>query len=96
MFAVGHLAQLLGMGNRVLGWQGGARHMTDLAHLTQLLGEVAHREHHNLPALPAQPVAQRDERSGAPERNRRLDSDAAAVQIMTVFVSKGLQYPAPC
>ena len=27
------------------------------------------------------------------ERNRRLDSDAAAVQIMTVWVSKGLQYP---
>ena len=31
---------------------------------------------------------------GAAERNRRLDSDAAAVQIMTVWVSKGLQYPA--
>ena len=33
------------------------------------------------------------ERRGAAERNRRLDSDAAAVQIMTVWVSKGLQYP---
>ena len=29
----------------------------------------------------------------AAERTRRLDSDAAAVQIMTVWVSKGLQYP---
>ena len=27
------------------------------------------------------------------ERNRRLDSDAEAVQIMTVFVAKGLQFP---
>ena len=36
---------------------------------------------------------QREERAGASERNRRLDSDAAAVQIMTVWVSKGLQYP---
>src|SRR6185437_6296044 len=36
---------------------------------------------------------QREERSGATERNRRLDSDAAAVQIMTVWVRKGLQYP---
>ena len=36
---------------------------------------------------------QREERAGAAERNRRLDSDAAAVQIMTVWVSKGLQYP---
>ncbi|CAG6849325.1 RecBCD enzyme subunit RecB [Mycobacterium avium subsp. paratuberculosis] len=91
--AIFEAAQLLGMSNRVLGWQGGARHMTDLAHLTQLLGEVAHREHHNLPALRDWLRRQRDERSGAPERNRRLDSDAAAVQIMTVFVSKGLQYP---
>ena len=32
-------------------------------------------------------------RSGATERNRRLDSDAEAVQIMTVFVAKGLQFP---
>lgn len=91
--AIFEAAQLLGMSNRVLGWQGGARHMTDLAHLTQLLGEVAHREHHNLPVLRDWLRRQRDERSGAPERNRRLDSDAAAVQIMTVFVSKGLQYP---
>ena len=33
------------------------------------------------------------ERGRTAERNRRLDSDAAAVQIMTVWVSKGLQYP---
>ncbi|WP_321969719.1 3'-5' exonuclease, partial [Mycobacterium tuberculosis] len=31
--------------------------------------------------------------AGPPEHNRRLDSDAAAVQIMTVFVAKGLQFP---
>jgi len=36
---------------------------------------------------------QREERGGAVERSRRLDSDAAAVQIMTVWVSKGLQFP---
>ncbi|MBS2080143.1 hypothetical protein, partial [Mycobacterium tuberculosis] len=53
----------------------------------------AHREHYGLPALRDWLRRQRDERGGAPERNRRLDSDAAAVQIMTVFVSKGLQYP---
>src|SRR5689334_21173334 len=27
------------------------------------------------------------------ERNRRLDSDAAGVQLMTVWASKGLQFP---
>ena len=81
------------MGDRVLSWQDGERHMTDLAHMTQLLQEVAHREHYTLPALRDWLRAQRDERSGAPERNRRLDSDAAAVQVMTVFVAKGLQFP---
>ncbi|OBG75067.1 MULTISPECIES: exodeoxyribonuclease V subunit beta [unclassified Mycobacterium] len=91
--AIFEAAQLRGMGNRVLSWRGGERHMTDLAHLTELLQDVAHREHYSLPALRDWLRAQRDERSGAPERNRRLDSDAAAVQIMTVFVSKGLQYP---
>lgn len=91
--AIFEAAQLLGMGNRVLAWQGGERHMTDLAHVTQLLQDVAHRNHYSLPALRDWLRRQRDERSGAPERNRRLDSDAGAVQIMTVFVSKGLQYP---
>jgi exodeoxyribonuclease V beta subunit len=86
-------AQLAGMGRRVLSYQGGERQMTDLAHLTQLLHETAHREHYNLPALRDWLRTQRDERGGATERNRRLDSDAAAVQIMTVWVSKGLQYP---
>jgi exodeoxyribonuclease V beta subunit len=86
-------AQLRGMGDRVLSWEDGERHMTDLAHMTQLLQEAAHREHYNLPALRDWLRIQREERGGAAERNRRLDSDAAAVQIMTVWVSKGLQYP---
>ena len=91
--AIFEAAQLSGMGDRVLSWQGGERHMTDLAHITQLLQDVAHRERYSLPALRDWLRRQRDERSGAMERNRRLDSDAAAVQIMTVYVSKGLQYP---
>ena len=37
-------AQLAGMGRRVLSWAGGERHMTDLAHVAQLLQDVAHRE----------------------------------------------------
>ena len=40
-----------GMGDRVLSWRDGERHMTDLAHITQLLQDVAHREHYRLPAL---------------------------------------------
>lgn len=91
--AVFESAQLAGMGRRVLSWAGGERNMTDLAHVTQLLHDVAHRERFSLTALRDWLRTQRDERSGAPERNRRLDSDAAAVQIMTVWVSKGLQFP---
>jgi exodeoxyribonuclease V beta subunit len=91
--AIFEAAQVRGMGDRVLAWQGGERHMTDLAHITQLLQDVTHREHYTLPALRDWLRRQRDERSGATERNRRIDSDAAAVQIMTVYASKGLQYP---
>lgn len=91
--AIFEAAQLNGMGDRVLSWRGGERLMTDLAHLTQLLQEAAHREHFTLPALRDWLRAQRDERSGATERARRLDNDAAAVQIMTVWVAKGLQFP---
>jgi exodeoxyribonuclease V beta subunit len=91
--AVFEAAQLDGMGDRVLSWQNGDRLMTDLAHMTQLLQEAAHREHFTLPALRDWLRAQRDERSGAAERARRLDNDAAAVQVMTVFVAKGLQFP---
>ena len=91
--AIFEAAQLRGMGDRVLSWQGGERHMTDLAHMTQLLQDAAHRNHYTLPALRDWLRTQRAERSGATEHFRRLDNDAAAVQIMTVFVSKGLQYP---
>ncbi|KUI26141.1 exodeoxyribonuclease V subunit beta [Mycobacterium sp. IS-1496] len=91
--AIFEAANMTGMGRRVLSWRDGARHMTDLAHLTQVLHDVAHREHFSLPALRDWLRTQREDRSGAAERNRRLDNDAAAVQIMTVWVSKGLQYP---
>ena len=42
--AIYEAAQLRGMGDRVLSWRDGERHMTDLAHVTQLLQDVAHRE----------------------------------------------------
>jgi exodeoxyribonuclease V beta subunit len=91
--AVFEAAQLAGMGSRVLSRQGGERLMTDLSHMTQLLQDTAHREGFGLPALRDWLRTQSSDNAGATERNRRLDSDAAAVQIMTVWVSKGLQYP---
>ncbi|WP_237570042.1 UvrD-helicase domain-containing protein [Mycolicibacterium lacusdiani] len=92
--AIFEAAQVRGMADRVLSWPDGERHMTDLAHVTEMLQDVAHRERYTLPALRDWLRAERDERGdGRTERNRRLDSDVAAVQIMTVWVSKGLQYP---
>ncbi|HEX3546267.1 MAG TPA: UvrD-helicase domain-containing protein, partial [Mycobacterium sp.] len=91
--AIFEAAQIAGMADRVLSRQGGERDMTDLAHVSQLLQEAAHREHFGLPALRDWLRAQRDERSRATEHARRLDNDAAAVQVMTVFVAKGLQFP---
>ncbi len=91
--AIYEAAQLRGMGDRVLSWEDGERHMTDLAHVTQLLQDVAHRERLGLPGLRDWLCKQREERSGATERNRRLDSDATAVQVMTVYAAKGLQFP---
>ncbi|MEO6794566.1 MAG: exodeoxyribonuclease V subunit beta [Mycobacterium sp.] len=91
--AVFEAAQLAGMGRRVLSQLGGERHMTDLAHIGQLLHEAAHVDRLGLPALRDWLRRQREDRTGATERSRRLDSDAGAVQIMTVFAAKGLQFP---
>ena len=91
--AVFEAAQLAGMGRRVLTEQNGERTMTDLAHIAQLLHQVAHRERLTLPALRDWLRRQCEERAGAPERSRRIDSDAAAVQILTVWGAKGLQFP---
>ncbi|BBZ49525.1 exodeoxyribonuclease V subunit beta [Mycobacterium heidelbergense] len=91
--AVFEAAQRNGMGRRVLAQHGGERHMTDLAHIAELMYETAHRERYSPPALRDWLRRQCDNRTRAREHNRRLDSDAAAVQIMTVFVAKGLQFP---
>lgn len=91
--AVLEAAQLAGMGRRVLSQRGGERHLTDLAHIGELLHEAAHADRLGLPALRDWLRRQREDRTGAVERNRRLDSDAGAVQIMTVFAAKGLQFP---
>lgn len=91
--AVFEAARLRGMADRTLSCRGGERYMTDMAHVTELMQEVAHREHYTLPALRDWLRDRREERSGDTERNRRLDSDAAAVAVMTVHGSKGLEFP---
>ena len=91
--AVLEAAYVAGMAERVLAVRGGERHLTDLEHLDAAAPRGRPPRRLGLPALLQWLRNQREERAGAAERNRRLDSDAAAVQIMTVWVSKGLQYP---
>jgi exodeoxyribonuclease V beta subunit len=90
--AVFEAANVAGMSRRVLARRGGQRLMTDLAHVGELLQEVAHRERLGVPALRDWLRARCGEQRRA-ERNRRLDSDAAGVEVMTVWASKGRQFP---
>jgi len=91
--AVFEAARLRGMADRVLAHRDGERYMTDIAHVTELLQQAAHREHLTLPALRDWLRDRREEPARGNEHNKRLDRDAAAVQVMTVHGSKGLQFP---
>jgi exodeoxyribonuclease V beta subunit len=86
-------AEERGLTARVLGRTDGERLLTDLRHLAQLLHEVAVRERLGLTALLHWLGEERRRNAPTSERTRRLDSDAAAVQIVTIHASKGLQYP---
>lgn len=85
-------AEERGLTSRILGQADGERLLTDVRHLGQLLHETSLRDGLGLTALLAWFREER-RRTAAIERPRRLDSDAAAVQIVTVHRSKGMQYP---
>ena len=73
----------------------GERQLTDLRHLAQLLHRAAAAERLGPTALRgwlAQQIAATEE-EGEEERTRRLESDAQAVQILTIHRSKGLEFP---
>ncbi|MFI8568147.1 UvrD-helicase domain-containing protein [Rhodococcus sp. NPDC078407] len=84
-----------GLDARLLAVEAGERTMTDLRHIAQLLNRAAVSESFGITALTRwltdrikEPAA-----GGASDRSRRLDSDSAAVQIMTTHSSKGLEFP---
>jgi exodeoxyribonuclease V beta subunit len=82
------------LARRVLERPDGRRRMTDLRHVAQAMQEIVQRDRLGLAALLGWLRAQRDDATAAAvERTRRLDSDAAAVQVVTVHASKGLQWP---
>ncbi|WP_342371710.1 UvrD-helicase domain-containing protein [Propioniciclava soli] len=79
---------------RLLACPGGERRVTDHHHLAEMLHE---RTTAGTPARPRELalwLAREIERaSGDAERTRRLETDADAVQIMTIHRAKGLQWP---
>lgn len=78
---------------RILARADGYRRMTDLRHVAHLLHEVALREHLGLSGLVQWLRRQRTESGESAELTRRLDSDAKAVQVLTIHASKGLEFP---
>ena len=82
-----------GLAARVLARPQGERLLTDLDHLGQVLHEVSHREGLGLVALLDWLRTERRVADRSKERTRRLDTDAKAVQLLTIHGSKGLQFP---
>ena len=80
---------------RVLGVVDGERRLTDLRHVGQLLHGAASAEKLGAAALAVWLRARiaTAETEGDEERSRRLESDAAAVQVLTIHRSKGLEFP---
>jgi exodeoxyribonuclease V beta subunit len=81
---------------RLLADADGERRMTDLRHVGQLLYAAASAEHLGTTALAGwlrTRIAQVRSEGQDEERSRRLESDAAAVQVLTIHRSKGLEFP---
>ena len=80
---------------RLLRVAGGERLLTDVRHVVEVLHAAQTAEGLGPRALLAWLAARVADASvdAAVERSRRLDSDAAAVQVVTVHRSKGLEFP---
>ncbi|MGI8594934.1 MAG: UvrD-helicase domain-containing protein, partial [Solirubrobacteraceae bacterium] len=81
---------------RILATADGERRLTDLRHIGQLLHAAAATEQMGPTALTAwlrRRIAEADQDTGDEERSRRLESDAEAVQVLTIHRSKGLEFP---
>ncbi|QEC47293.1 AAA family ATPase [Baekduia soli] len=81
---------------RVLEIEDGERRMTDLRHVGQLLHQAAVDERLGTTALAGwlrARIRAAIAEGGDEERTRRLESDADAVQVLTIHRSKGLEFP---
>lgn len=84
----------LHLAERLLAQPGGERLLTDLRHVAEVLHEEALRSGLGLTALTTWLHRRRTENDDQTvERSRRLETDAAAVQVLTSHTSKGLEFP---
>jgi exodeoxyribonuclease V beta subunit len=85
-----------GLPARLLAMPDGERWMTDLRHVGELLHAAAMTEQMGATALTAwlrERVLEAAQDNSDEERSRRLESDAEAVQVLTMHRSKGLEFP---
>ena len=81
---------------RVLARPSGERFMTDLRHVAQLLHEAGVSDGLGPTAMATwlgRRINEADRDGENEERTRRLESDAEAVQVITIHRSKGLEFP---
>jgi exodeoxyribonuclease V beta subunit len=92
-----HITATEGLPARLLSIADGERQLTDLGHVAELLHTAGARGQLGLAALRTWLARRIDEEASdgteAEQRSRRLDSDAAAVQVLTVHRAKGLEFP---
>ncbi|MHB1064447.1 MAG: UvrD-helicase domain-containing protein [Georgenia sp.] len=84
-----------GVAERLLRTSTGERVLTDLRHIGQSLHVAATADRLGVAAL-ADWLRRRVAEAGedyAEDRSRRLETDAAAVQVVTIHASKGLEFP---
>jgi exodeoxyribonuclease V beta subunit len=85
-----------GLPERLLAMNDGERRLTDLRHIAQLLHQAAMADQMGTTALTAwlrRRIAEAEQDTTNEERSRRLESDAEAVQVLTIHRSKGLEFP---
>ncbi|MBW3601823.1 MAG: UvrD-helicase domain-containing protein [Actinobacteria bacterium] len=85
-----------GLPERLLAHTGGERLLTDVQHVGELLHAAAAAEDLGPTALSGwlrERMAEAEQGTPAEERARRLETDAEAVQVLTVHRSKGLEFP---
>jgi exodeoxyribonuclease V beta subunit len=96
---VGQVWAETSVASRVLALPGGDRAMTDLDHIAELLSLSGGRQASPTTLLTTFEALSGGSDDGNPEADlaaRRVESESRAVQIMTTFVAKGLEYPVVC